>query len=167
MDLSRRMITKIARNAARFTQRQGKALGLGSSEYEALHFIRKNPGACQDAVVQGLGMEKSAVAHLMAGLEQKGFITRTKDPQDNRRRLLFATPKAERLRDSRAALEAYYYQWLLETLAPAQRDAFLQTLELLYQKSKMDWRNGFAEILASMKDGQHTHESDANQSEST
>lgn len=88
-----------------------RLLGLGSSEYEALHFIRKNPGACQDAVVQGLGMEKSAVAHLMAGLEQKGFITRTKDPQDNSRRLLFATPKAERLRDSRAALEAYYYQW--------------------------------------------------------
>ena len=43
MDPSRRKITKIARNAAHFVQSRAKDQGLGGSEYEVIHCIRKSP----------------------------------------------------------------------------------------------------------------------------
>lgn len=147
MDPSRREITKIARNAAHFVQSQAKGMGLGSSEYEALHCIRKSPGICADEICRQLYREKSAVAHLVAGLERKGFVTRRPHPEDNRRRQIFATEKADNLKNSQAALEALYYTWLLEDIPEEKIDVFLEVLDMIYYKSKSERRTGY-EILS-------------------
>ena len=81
-------------------------------------------------------LEKSAVAHLTASLERKGFIRREVDPRDKRRRRLFPTDQADALKNSRAALEAFYYGWLLEEVEPEKREVFLEVLETLYARSK-------------------------------
>ena len=38
--------------------------------------------------------------------------------------------------NSRAALEAFYYGWLLEEVEPEKREVFLEVLETLYARSK-------------------------------
>ena len=136
MDPSRRKITKIARNAAHFVQSRAKDQGLGGSEYEVIHCIRKSPGISPDEIGRQLYLEKSAVAHLTASLEKKEFIRREVDPGDRRRRRIFPTEKAEALKNSRAALEAYYYGWLYQQTEPEKLAVFLEVLDTLYIRSK-------------------------------
>jgi MarR family multiple antibiotic resistance transcriptional regulator len=52
-----------------------------------------------DAMTQGqlgerLYLEKSSVSRLVAGLERRGWVVRTKSPVDSRHKLVSATPKA-------------------------------------------------------------------------
>lgn len=136
MDPSQRKITKIARNAANFSQRQLKAFGLGTSEYDVLHCIRKNPGIILFEICGELGMEKSAAAHCIASLEAKGYICRKTDPEDKRRKQLFPLEKADELKDQRASREADFYAWLMEDIPPEKLDVFLEVLDTIYQKSK-------------------------------
>ena len=166
MDPSRRQITKIARNASHFAQSQAKEVGLGASEYEVLHCIRKNPGICSDAFCRKLYREKSAVAHMVAGLERKGFVTRQPHPDDNRRRQIYATEKADSLKDSQAALEALYYAWLLEDIPglvvdydnefedipEEEKRVFLQVLDTLYQKSKSERKTDYQTLSARVQE---------------
>jgi hypothetical protein len=129
------MIYQNCRNAARFTQRQGKALGLGSSEYEALHFIRKN-GRLPGCGCAGAWAGKKRGCAFDGCLEQKGLITRTKDP-----RIIAAASYLPRPRRSACATAAPRWKRITtngcwKRLRRRSADAFLQTLELLYQKSK-------------------------------
>lgn len=142
LDPSRRQITKIARNAAHFVQTLARDKGLGSGEYEALHCIRKHPGIRPGDLCEELSLEKSAAAHLVHNLERKGLIRREIDPEDTRRRLFYPTAAADKLKDSRAALEAAYYRWLLDGLPEEKRGAFLEALDILYRRSKEARRQG-------------------------
>ena len=47
MDITKRKITKIAREVNKFTVRTLRAEGIGASEFEVIHAVRKNPGITQ------------------------------------------------------------------------------------------------------------------------
>ena len=49
---------------------------------------------------------------------------RKPNPDDGRSQLLYATPKAEELKNSKAAIETVFYAWLVEELPEAEREAF-------------------------------------------
>ena len=82
----------------------------------------------------------------MASLENKGYLIRKPNPYDGRSQLLYATEKAEELKNSKAQIEAIFYEWLLEDLTEEEKEAFCRTLEKLYWKSKRERQSGFAEI---------------------
>ena len=44
MDITKRQITKIAREVSKFTVRTLRDTGIGTGELDVLHTIRKNPG---------------------------------------------------------------------------------------------------------------------------
>ncbi len=69
MDLTRRRITKIAREVSKFTVRTLKAEGIGASEFDVIHAVRKNPGITQAEICRTLGTDKGAVARQTANLE--------------------------------------------------------------------------------------------------
>ena len=50
MDESGRKITKIAREAGKFTLKMMKEEGIGTAEFDFIHFIRHNPGVTQAKV---------------------------------------------------------------------------------------------------------------------
>lgn len=106
MDITQRQITKIAREVNRFTVRTLKSDGIGSSELDLIHTIRKHPGITQAKACAVLGADKGAVAKQCASLEAKGYIERKENPDDGRSRLLFPTGKAEKLKNSKAHIEA-------------------------------------------------------------
>jgi len=83
-----------------------------------------------------------------ASLEAKGYLVRKPNPDDGRSQLLYATPKAEELKNSKAAIETVFYAWLVEELPEAERDAFCKTLETLYWRSKNQRRAGFPDVTA-------------------
>ena len=148
MDPTRRQITKIARNAAHFAQSLARDKGLGPGEYEALHAIRKHPGIRPAELCEQLSLEKTAAAHLVRNLAQKGLILKKTDPADTRRRLYYPTPAADSLKDSRASLEVSYYSWLTEILSERDLSEFIRILDILYRRSKEARKaGGPAELL--------------------
>ena len=125
-DPTERQMTKIAREAAKFTVQMMKVDGIGTAEFDFIHLVRHNPGMTQADVRAALKIDKGAAARRAARLEAKGYLVRKPNPDDGRSQLLYATPKAEELKNSKAAIETVFYAWLVEELPEAEREAFLQ-----------------------------------------
>lgn len=146
MDKTRREMTKIAREVSKFTVRTMRADGIGSGEFDVIHAVRKNPGITQAGICKITGLDKGAVARQTANLEAKGYLERRDNPSDGRSRLLYATELAEHLKNSKAQIEALFYEWLLSELPDDEKAAFCRTLEKLYQRSKSESKAEFVHV---------------------
>ena len=156
MDMTKRQITKIAREANKLVIRTMKEGGIGSGEVDLIHLVRHNPGISQKEISLQLNMDKGAVARRTANLEQKRYLIRRENPTDGRSKLLYVTEKAEKLKTSKATVETAFYAWLLEELDPEEKSSFTATLEKLYLRSKKGSRSGFphvTELLAGKEEG--------------
>lgn len=157
MDMTERKMTKIAREAGKFTVQTMKEEGIGTAEFDVIHLVRHNPGITQTEVRETLKIDRGAAAKRVASLEHKGYLIREANPNDGRSQLLYATEKAESLKNSKAHIETVFYEWLLEGLPEKEKKAFCKTLDTLYWKSKNERRAGFvhvAEILAREEGGE-------------
>lgn len=150
MDVTKRQITKIAREVGKFTVRTLRADGIGTGELDTLHVIRKNPGITQAGVCRLTGLDKAAVARQTASLEEKGYLRREENPDDRRSRLLYATQAAETLKNSKSYVESRFYEWLLEPLSESERAAFSAALETLYLRCKQESKAGFPQMTRRM-----------------
>lgn len=151
MDATRRQITKIAREAGKFTVRTIRAEGVGTAEFDLIHVVRKNPGITQAGIVKALGTDKGAVAKQTANLEAKGYLRREENPADGRSQLIYPTEKAQSLKNSKAHIESEFYEWLTEALTEAERAEFARMLDTLYRRCKAESRAGFPEMTARME----------------
>lgn len=158
MDQSRRQITKIAREVSKFTVKAMKSEGIGTAEFDFIHQVRHHPGITQAQVRDALKIDKGAAARRAASLEAKGYLVRRENPNDHRSQLLFATEKAETLRNSKATVEQTFYEWLLEELTESDRDNFCRILNELYLRSKTQARAGFPDVAARLETGESKHE---------
>ena len=145
MDMTERKITKIAREVSALTVQMMKAEGVGTAEFDFIHLVRHNPGITQAEVRERLRIDKGAAARRAASLELKGYLVRRENPQDGRSQLLYATPQAESLKNSKASIEAAVSEWLLSDLDDAEKAAFCETLDRLYRRMKAESRAGFPE----------------------
>lgn len=146
MNSTRRQITKIAREVSKFTVRMLKTEGVGAAEYDLIHAVRKNPGITQAALRELLTLDKGAAARRTASLEAKGYLIREPNPEDGRSQLLYATEKADSLKNSRVSVEALYYEWLEEALTPEDKAEFCRILNTLYTRSKAESKAGFPNL---------------------
>lgn len=148
MDDTQRKITKIAREAAKFTVQTMKAEGIGTAEFDFIHLVRHKPGITQAEIRETLKIDKGAAARRAASLEAKGYLVRKPNPEDKRSQLLFATEKAEELKNSKASIEDAFYDWLIADLSEADRREFCRILDILYWKSKEERRADFTHVSA-------------------
>lgn len=146
MDITKRRMTKIAREASKFTVSKMKEEGVGSGEFDFIHAVRHEPGITQAKIRERLNMDKGAAARRAASLEAKGYLVRRPNPEDGRSQCLYATEKAESLKNSKATLEASFYEWLLSGLSDGDRAEFSRILDILYERSKEESRMGFPHI---------------------
>ena len=152
MDPTKRQMTKIAREVSKLAGRMLRDQGIGTAEFDVVHVIRKNPGITQAGIRDQLGIDKGAMARQIASLEAKGFLIRKENPQDGRSQLLYATEKADQLKNSKAYIESVFYEWLLEPLSEQQRQEFAATLETLYLRSREQSRAGFPEVVERLEE---------------
>ena len=131
MDDTGRKITKIAREVSKFTVQTMKEEGIGTAEFDFIHLIRHNPGITQAEVREQLKIDKGAAARRAASLEAKGYLIRKPNPDDGRSQLLYATDKAENLKNSKANIESMFYEWLLAELPEEEKEQFCETLDKL------------------------------------
>lgn len=146
MDQTERKMTKIAREVGKFTVQTMKEEGIGTAEFDFIHLVRHNPGITQTEVREKLKIDKGAAARRVASLEAKGYLERKPNPADGRSQLLFATKKAEELKNSKAEIETIFYEWLLSELPEDERNRFSETLDKLYWRSKNERRAGFETV---------------------
>ena len=154
MDITRRKITKIAREVSKFTVQTLRADGIGPSEFDFIHAVRKNPGSTQAEVSRILGIDKAAVARQAARLEAKGYLLRRPNPADGRSQLLYATEQAQQLKNSKARVESLFYQWLAEPLTPEQQAEFAGLLDILYRRCKEESKAGFPHMRERLREAE-------------
>ena len=81
-----------------------RELGVSESTAGLLWFLDNNTGCTMSQAATGLSCDRSNVTLLAVQLEKRGFVERTADPLDARRRNLRLTPDgqaaAARLRDT-------------------------------------------------------------------
>ena len=87
-----------------------------------------------------------AAAKHVASLEAKGYLVSKPNPEDGRIQLLYATEKAEKLKNSKAHIETVFYEWLLSELPGEEKEGFCKTLDTLYWKSKWQRQKGFTDV---------------------
>jgi DNA-binding MarR family transcriptional regulator len=85
----------------------------------------------QGALAQDIGADKTRIIPTLDDLQDRGFIDRRPDPDDRRVRLLSLTPEGRRVRDSAQAAIQAREDRLLDRLAPADREGFLNALQFL------------------------------------
>lgn len=159
MDKTKRKITKIAREAAKLTLQTMRAEGIGSAEFDLIHLVRHNPGITQAKIRETLKIDKGAAARRVASLEAKGYLIRQENPADGRSQLLYATDKAEELKNSKASIETEFYDWLTEDLTETDLEEFCRILDILYQRSKRQSRANFPDVSARIAGkGENTNE---------
>lgn len=146
MDITGRKITKIAREVSKFTVQTMKEEGIGTAEFDFIHFVRHNPGITQTEVREQLKIDKGAAARRASSLEAKGYLIRKPNPKDGRSQLLYATQKAENLKNSKVNIESIFYEWLVSELSDEEKESFNTVLDKLYWKSKNERRAGFVNI---------------------
>ena len=154
MDLTRRRITKIAREVSKFTVRTLKAEGIGASAFDVIHTVRKNPGITQAEICRLLGTDKGAVARQTANLEEKGYLYRQENPADRRSQQIFPTEKAQLLKNSKAQIETICYEWLAEALTPEEQQEFARLLERIYLRSKAESKAGFPNLTQKVQEAE-------------
>ena len=126
MDATERKMTKIAREVSKFTVQTMKEEGVGTAEFDVIHLVRHNPGITQTKVRETLKIDKGAAAKRVASLEAKGYLVRKPNPEDGRSQLLYATEKAEKLKNSKAHIETVFYEWLSVRASGEEKEAFCQ-----------------------------------------
>ena len=143
MDITERKITKIAREAETLVLRTLRESGVGTAEIDLIHALRHHPGCTQATLAELLHADKAAIARRTKNLETKGYLIREDAPNDRRSQLLYPTEKAERLKASKAEIEASFYEYLTSLLSEEEASAFAATLHKLYTASKTESRAGF------------------------
>lgn len=152
MDLTKREMTKIAREVSKFTTRTLKADGVGPGEYDFIHVVRHNPGVTQAQVCKKLGIDKGAAARQAKRLETKGYLRREQSPSDGRSSLLYATDKAQTLKRSKVMVETSFYEWLLEPLSEEDSKEFARLLDILYRRCKAESKAEFPNMTKRMEE---------------
>ena len=136
MDPTERKMTKIARELNKLTVQTMKEEGIGTQLREELK------------------IDKGAEARRAASLAAKGYLIRRDNPEDKRSQLLYATKKAEGLKNSKVSIESTFYEWLMEELDESETEHFCEMLDRLYLRSKKESRSGFLQVKERMDRGE-------------
>ena len=89
-----RYINIVSRCAAIWRTDKLEGTELGNQHYSYILVVCRRPGISQDAIARRLFLNKSNVTRSLAYLEEHGFVTRERDPEDRRQTLVYPTEKA-------------------------------------------------------------------------
>jgi DNA-binding MarR family transcriptional regulator len=75
----------------------GKLLGVNRTDGRCLDVIDQRPGLTAGELAEAVGLSPGAVTTVLDRLEERGLVTRSRDPDDRRRVTLKMTPEANRI----------------------------------------------------------------------
>ena len=84
------LLTRLAKQVYR--RSSDELLGMHLRHLVALSYVRDHDGCPQQELAEAFCMDANNVVLLLNELEQLGYVTRLRDPQDRRRHLVLLTP---------------------------------------------------------------------------
>ncbi len=103
-----KQLGEVWRCANLYRTAQYEALGIGSYQDSYILYLCRHPGTPQEKLSEVIYVHRSNVARQLSSLEEKGFITRSPDPEDRRSLLVYPTQKAL---DAIPAIRAVHNRW--------------------------------------------------------
>lgn len=92
-----------------YRQVMAEAIGLGTTESQAISYLAVHGETGQSAMARDLGLTSSAATALVDRLERQGVAERVRHPQDRRRSIVRPTERG-------ASMMLESYRWLAATL---------------------------------------------------
>lgn len=111
----------------RYRQIMAEAVGLGTTESQALSYLAVHGSSGQSDMARSLGLTSSALTALVDRLERQGVAERVRHPKDRRRMIVQVTERGE-------AMTTASQRWLtatLERIDPAELDLVSASLAVI------------------------------------
>ena len=116
---------------------------LSQHERQLLHHVPADQGVPLGEVARHLGIAKSSASEQVKSLERRGFLTRHRDPDDERRLAIVLTPKGAARVRSDSVLDLRRLGTALKKLTASEREALFHGLDRLATaapKGGGDWQ---------------------------
>lgn len=133
--ITRREFSKYLVDEEWFTKENFRSPCIG-----VIHAIARTPTVSQKDISDWMGIDPSDLVGIVDQLENAGYVTRTRDPNDRRRQLLSLTPKGLEARKKLTKIGAKASDDVLAPLTPKERDTLhaLLTRIVLHDVEKED-----------------------------
>jgi DNA-binding MarR family transcriptional regulator len=115
---------------------------LSQHERQLLHHVPSDGGIPLGDVARHLGIPKSSASERVKSLERRGFLTRRRDPSDERRLAIVLTEAGVARLQSDSILDLGRLGAALKNLSPAQRAALFTGLDRLASAARKSSRSG-------------------------
>lgn len=97
-------------------------------QFAILNALMDDPGEDQITLARRVAFDPATSGSVIGRLEVKGWVRREADPQDRRRKLLWATPEGIKVAAGMMRAVAKAQMRILEPLTEAERTQFTATL---------------------------------------
>jgi DNA-binding MarR family transcriptional regulator len=116
--------------------------GLSMWDYVVLSRVAREPARSQLVLAEAIGYDKTRLVTLLDALEHKGLVTRERDPDDRRARIVHLTTKGRKAYAAAQASIRTMEDRLLAGVSPAAREHLFGTLEELTSDSSPEDQSG-------------------------
>jgi len=97
-------------------------IGFGRAHHRVIHFVNRNPGMRVTDLLEILRITKQSLGRVLRELVDEGFVESRAGKSDRRQRLLFPTPKGEKLAHEFMAIQSRRIAGALEACGPDARE---------------------------------------------
>jgi len=118
------------------TLHRGDEPDLSQHERQLLHHVPAGGGVELKHIAWHLALPKSTASVLVKDLERRGFVTRRRDPRDERRLAITLTSKGLERVAADSVLDVRGLQTALADLSSEERRALLETIEKLADSAR-------------------------------
>jgi len=108
---------------------------LGDQHYSYILIVCRRPGISQDAISRRLFINKSNVTRSLSYLEEHGFVTRERDPEDRRQTRVYPTEKAIDILPRVREMIKGWNSYITEGFTEEEMEMYLSMTERLAERA--------------------------------
>ena len=131
-----KMLNNISRSQSVYRYRKIAAADIHPGQYSFILAICHHPGRSQEEIAHELCLNKSTVARALTCLEERGYITRTPQPNDKRQLSVYPTEKMLTILPEVKRVSDEWMTLLSEGIGEDELAVFNSVLERMQTKAR-------------------------------
>ena len=130
-----RYINIVSRCAAIWRADKLEGTELGDQHHSYIFVVCRHPGISQDSIARRLFLNKSNVTRSLAYLEEHGFVTRERDPEDRRQTLVYPTEKSLEILPKVREIIKGWNSYITEGFTEEELEMYLSMTERIAERA--------------------------------